>query len=107
MFLVLVVPPSPAHAKGKLIEVGVKVLKGVGKFLGLYGATKALDNALDEDSDGDGCYGSCTCSPTGSCHSGCDCPNPPAADSQTYGDGAHDYYGSMYGSNYGSQYGSY
>ena len=60
--------PSPAHAvKGKLIKWGAKALKGIGGFLGLYGAEKALDNALDEDSDGDGCYGSCTCSPTGSC----------------------------------------
>ncbi len=106
MFLVLVVPPSPAHAgKGKLIDWGIKALKGIGGFLGVYGAEKALDHALDEDSDDEGCYSSCTCSPTGSCHSGCDCPNPSAADPQTYGDGAHNHYGSGgYYYNSGSSY---
>ena len=105
MFFALVVPPSPTYTKGKLIKLGIKVLKGVGTFLGLYGAEKVLDDVLDEDSDDDGCYSSCSCSPTGSCHSGCDCPNPPAADPQTYGDGAHNHYGSGgYYYNSGSSY---
>ena len=82
--------------------------KGVGWLITVIAAhevTEEWKEITEEDNDDndDGCYDSCSCSPTGSCHSGCDCT------SGSYDDGSyeHNYYGSMYGSNYGSQYGSY
>ncbi|MDE0553325.1 MAG: hypothetical protein OXI24_03865 [Candidatus Poribacteria bacterium] len=99
LFLVLVMTPAPAEANiiTAGAKLGQKLWKPVASFFGIYTAEKVLDNAIEggsDDGSDDGCYGSCSCSPAGSCHSGCDCTGSTPSDPQTYGDGAHNHYGS-------------
>lgn len=103
MFLAVAVPSQAEAAWWKSV---IKGAQWIGVFILGDEITNRWDEATEDDDD-DGCYDTCSCSPSGSCHSGCDCTGFPPSDPQTYGDGAHNYYGSMYGSNYGPQYGSY
>lgn len=104
MFVAAAVPSQAEAGWQRLLAQGLAWLGGV--IVG-HEVTEQWKEMTDDDDSGSGCYDTCSCSPTGSCHSGCDCTGSTPSDPQTYGDGAHNHYGSMYGSNYGSQYGSY